>query len=640
MLDKVGRYRVEEKIGEGAMADVYRAYDPSIHRTLAIKVLKPEYSEIREYAVRFLREAKAAGALNHPNIVTIYDVGEVERHPYIAMELVDGKPLNDIVAEQGALPVDDVMAIGLQLADALQYAHGQGVVHRDIKPSNIMVLKDGRTVRILDFGIARMAEVADHLFAEDSLKTQIGQVLGSPRYMSPEQALGQEIDGRSDLFSVGVVLYELLSGKKAFAGASAATLALQITSQEPPPLAEAAPQVSGGLQFIVTKLMAKRPDRRFPDGAQLAEAFRREQAAVAAVRAEAEGRRRFLPLPVRAMLLVVAITAAVLGVSIATVLNRQYAGMQRMALTSGGAVASFVANNAAVSLIGNAAVPPEQRDWQPIQAFVENAAKDSNVKALRVVDADGVVRGAIDPAAIGRPDVPPDERLISRTPDQDVTVTRDGAGLRFKRVVTYGGRPAGRLDMVLSRADLEGASQLSLLLMLALAAVVLGSVGLASYIVARQFTSPIRRLRSALRDAAAGDLDFRLSHQRQDEFGELFDAYNAMATSLEEQVAAGRAALESGPSPAPAPPPAPILEGPFAPPPTEPEPEPEPEPLLARSGEAHDVSDAAEPLPPAAADDEEPLLPELDDRRGAPAAPRVDDDRTIIHVRSEHGEGR
>ena len=441
MLERVGRYRVEEKIGEGAMADVYRAYDPSIQRTLAIKVLKPEYSQIREYAIRFLREAKAAGALNHPNIVTIYDVGEVESHPYIAMELIDGHALNEIVTDKGALPPADVTAISLQLADALSYAHGQGVVHRDIKPSNIMVLKDGRTVRILDFGIARMAEAADQLFKEESLKTQIGQVLGSPRYMSPEQALGQEIDGRSDLFSAGVVLYELLSGQKAFSGASAATLALQITSQDPPPLVEVAPTVSRGLQFIVTKLMAKRPERRFQDGAQLAEALKREEAAAAAMLAESGGQRRFLSLPVRAAMLVVAITAAVLAVSIATVLNRQYAGMQRMALTSGGAVASFVSNNVAVTLIGNAAVPADQRDWQPVQGFVENAAKDENVLAMHVIDADGVVRGARDPASLGKPDATPSgETQVSRTPDQTVTVTRDGQGLRFNRAITYGGR--------------------------------------------------------------------------------------------------------------------------------------------------------------------------------------------------------
>ena len=650
MLERVGRYRVEEKIGEGAMADVYRAYDPSIHRTLAIKVLKPEYSQIREYAVRFLREAKAAGALNHPNIVTVYDVGEVEGHPYIAMELVDGLPMNELVSAKGVLSPGDVTAIGLELADALSYAHKVGVVHRDIKPSNIMVLKDGRTIRILDFGIARMAEAADALFKEESLKTQIGQVLGSPRYMSPEQALGREIDGRSDLFSVGVVLYELLSGKKAFSGASAATLALQITTQDPPTLAEVAPASPRGLQFIITKLMAKQADRRFQDGAQLADALRREQAAAAAQLSDAEGRRQFLPLPIRAALMVMTITAVVLALAIGAVLNRQNAGMQRMALTSGGAVASFVSNNVAFQLISNASAPSDQRDWQPIQGFVENASKDPNVLSLAVVDADGVVRGARDPAAVGKPDAPPaGEKALSRTPDGEVTVTGDGEGLRFKRVIAYGGRPVGRLDMVLSRADLQGASRLSALLMMTLAAVVLGSVGAASYIVARSLSGPIRRLKAALRDAAAGNLSFRLSHQRKDEFGELFDAFNTMSANLEDRVATAHLALDAAPvrpAPQPAPPP---TDGPFARPmapaptsaspssllPTEPSAE-----LLAAApprAAAEPAKRAPRPKPPAP----DPTLAPPPTSAPPPPGPAADAgtsdaDRTVIRPRPKH----
>jgi serine/threonine protein kinase/HAMP domain-containing protein len=630
VLEKVGRYRVEDKIGEGAMADVYRAYDPSIHRTLAIKVLKPEFSQIREYAARFLREAKAAGALNHPNIVTIYDVGEVDGYPYIAMELIDGKPLNDVVSAHSHLSADDVTAIGLQLADALQYAHGQGVVHRDIKPSNIMVLKDGRTVRILDFGIARMAEAADQIFNEsDSLKTQIGQVLGSPRYMSPEQALGQEIDGRSDLFSVGVVLYELLSGEKAFSGASAATLALQITSQDPTPLGKVAPTTSRGLQFVVDKLMAKRPDRRFQSGAQLADALRREQSASEAIRAEANSIRRFLPLPVRAMLLVVTITTIVMVLSIVTVLNRQYAAMQHMALTSGTAVASFVANNAAFTLISNSAVPPDQRDWAPIQGFVQNAGKDPNVLSMSVTDADGVVRGARDVKLLGRPEPAAEkERLVSRTPDQTVTETSDKRGFRFRRRILYGDHPVGEIDLLLSRADLRSTAALSQLLMVVLALVTLGSVGGASYVVARNLASPIRRLRAALADVASGDLSFRISHSRKDEFGDLFEAFNLMAAQLEERMAdamapmPARAVVTSED--------APLTEGPFARPEAPASSEVlAPVEVLPSKSQPAGVASARSPrkrTPPAASD--APVA--------ASEGPQDDADRTIIRARRPH----
>ncbi|MEO6338780.1 MAG: serine/threonine-protein kinase, partial [Caulobacteraceae bacterium] len=190
MLELIGRYRIQERIGEGAMADVYRAHDPSINRSLAIKVLKAEFRQNAEYSTRFLREAKAAGALSHRNIVTIYDVGEIDGYPYIVMELLDGDPLNEVMQRIGKFPADQVMSIGQQLSDALRYAHALGVVHRDIKPSNIMF--DGRdgSIKLLDFGIARIKEV-EGLLETDSLKTQIGQVLGTPRYMSPEQALGE-----------------------------------------------------------------------------------------------------------------------------------------------------------------------------------------------------------------------------------------------------------------------------------------------------------------------------------------------------------------------------------------------------------------------------------------------------------------
>ena len=555
MLERVGRYRVQELIGEGAMADVYRAFDPGINRTLAIKILKREFRQNREYSGRFLREAKAAGALNHPNIVTVYDVGEVDGYPYIAMELIEGRTLNAVVRERGKLGTGEVVGIGVQLADALRYAHSLNVVHRDIKPSNIMLLPDGQSIKILDFGIAHVTE-GEGYDEDDGLKTQIGQVLGSPRYMSPEQALGRDLDGRSDLFSAGVVLYELTTGRKAFSGVSPATLAIQITQQEPPSLSDVASDAPRGLQFIINKLLAKRPERRFRDGAQLAEALRREQAAFNAVRAEAQTKRRYLPLQVRTTLLVVSITAIALGASIGTVLVRQQASMQQLAVTFGSATAAFVANNAALRAADNATLPPEQRDWLPTQAFVEAAAADPNVRQLTVVDADGIVRGSKTPALIGsrfHPAGP--ERRVGGVGGDAVSETADGAGLRFKRTITYAGRPYGEVDLVLSRAGLRSVADLSRLLMGLLGLVTLGSVGLASYIVARTLAAPIRRLKEALTDAAAGDLDFRISHHRKDEFGELFDAYNLMSSNLEEQMAAteGYALEEGGERSAPAP---------------------------------------------------------------------------------------
>ncbi len=547
----VGRYELRELIGEGAMAEVWRAHDPSIDRVLAIKLLKPEYRRNPEYVTRFLREAKAAGALAHPNIVTIYDVGEADGYPYIAMELLEGEPLDTTQAKVGKLPVETVLAIGQQLASALSYAHLSGIIHRDIKPSNIMIGRDGRSVKILDFGIARVADADATVIMGDQLKTQIGQVLGTPRYMSPEQALGQAIDGRSDLFSVGAVLYEAVTGEQAFSGTNAAALALQITQQNPPPIANVEPHCPGGLRFIIEKLLCKRPERRFADGAELGRALAREAKAYDAVRADNAARGRYLPLQVRLTLAMVAITACALVLSISTVLDRQYKAMERMAISSGSSIAAFVASNAALPSVENAATAPEERDWTPIQAFIAAAAQDQSVRWLTMIDADGVIRGASDPKLLGtRYAAPVGEPVVQK--NKNVTVTEiklnDGRqGFRFTHPILYAGGTFGMIEVSISKAELQAAATTSRNLMIGLGALILAVVGAISFTVAKLLGRPLQRLNRAFRDAAMGDLDFRISHGRRDEFGELFDGFNLFTAAVQDRLEA--AERPAGPAP-------------------------------------------------------------------------------------------
>ena len=538
MLEFVGRYRIEDRIGEGAMADVYRAFDPHIARPLAVKLLKREFLKDRQYADRFLREAKAAGALSHPNIVTIYDVGEVEGTPYIVMELLDGRPL-DQVLQGGALDAATTLRIGIQLAEGLAFAHSQRVVHRDIKPSNIVLAPDGRSVKLLDFGIAR---VGDLLFDAESVRTQAGQVLGTPRYMSPEQALGGEIDGRSDLFSLGVVLYEMLSGRRAFPGGSSATLAIQIVQRDPEPLATVAPATPGGLQFIVSKLLSKQPERRFADGNQLADAMRKELAALTAVGAEAQAQAQhsYLPIQLRLPILLGVITALLLIGAIWTVLSKQYDAMEEVALASGNAISSFVASNAALRAVENATLPAEKQDWAPVEAFVRGATDDPAIRRIVVVGADGVVRASSDAALRGRPYAAPTAgEIIARRPGLTITSQTVGNGpgvFRFVRPIVYAGRSFGQVDVEVSKSALDRAAQLAQIMMAALGLVTLGGVALTSYLGARALAVPIRRLKAALLDVARGNLDFRISHTRRDEFGELFDGFNLAAGALQERI--------------------------------------------------------------------------------------------------------
>jgi serine/threonine-protein kinase len=535
----VGRYQLNERIGEGAMADVYRAFDPEIGRALAIKLLKPEFRQSEECCARFLREARAAGALSHPGIVTIHDVGECDGDPYIAMELLDGEPLDELLRCKGPFEAEHLLSIGLQLAEAFAYAHGLGVIHRDIKPSNIIVSRDGYSAKLLDFGIARVVEAHPSLDREN-LKTQIGQVIGTPRYMSPEQAQGLPLDGRSDLFSLGVVLYEMATGVVAFPATTAASLALQITMTDPEPIASRAPSCPRGLQFIIEKLLAKRPEKRFADGAQAAAALRREQAGLTAVLAEGQTHARWLPIEARMTLIMTGVTAAALIVGVQAMLSRQYAAMERVALTSGSTIAEFVASNAALSAVENATLPPAQQDWAPIAAFVTAASHETEVKGMTVVDAGGVIRGASDQRLIGqRYRAPAGEAAIRSGADERVTSARladGGDGFRFTRPILYAGRPFGTVDLTLSKAMLERTNSLSTMLLAGLAALILLVVAATSFLVARALVSPIRRLRDGLDAVAAGDLDLRISHRRADEFGDLFDRFNRLVGQLDQPV--------------------------------------------------------------------------------------------------------
>ncbi len=263
MISQLGRYEVLGELGQGAMGVVYKARDPLIDRVVAIKTINLGLAmdEKEEYEGRFYQEAKAAGRLNHPNIVTIYDVGKSGDVAYIAMEFLEGRELRDIMNERGVLPVEQVLDVTAQVALGLQYAHEHGIVHRDVKPSNIMLVRDGHA-KITDFGIARMASSA--------VRTQTGMVLGSPKYMSPEQVMGKEIDQRSDIFSLGVMLYEMLTGHAPFDGENVNAIMYQTLNVIPAPPNSLNPAVPEMVNFIVAKALAKGLEDRYQNARDFA----------------------------------------------------------------------------------------------------------------------------------------------------------------------------------------------------------------------------------------------------------------------------------------------------------------------------------------------------------------------------------
>lgn len=258
--ERLGRYEVVSVLGRGAMGIVYRGYDAQVGRPVALKTIHADLlrgRDAEDWRQRFAREARAAGRCLHPNIVTLFDVGEAEGVPYLAMEYVVGRALDDFLGS-GA-PFDAPTAVGIvaQVLDALGAAHAEGIVHRDIKPANVLVLDGGR-VKVTDFGIARI-DTAD--------LTRAGTMIGTPSYMSPEQFTGDPVDARSDLFSAGVMLFELLCGRRPFAGTGTTEIMHKVLTTEPPDPVDLNPSLSPGFRPILARALAKAPGDRFPDAA-------------------------------------------------------------------------------------------------------------------------------------------------------------------------------------------------------------------------------------------------------------------------------------------------------------------------------------------------------------------------------------
>jgi serine/threonine-protein kinase len=263
----LGRYELLAELGKGAMGVVYRANDPLLDRLVAIKTVNMSFDpqEMAEYEGRFYQEAKAAGSLNHPNIVTIYDIGKTGNIAYMAMEFLQGEELRSLMSTGRPLAAARSVEITAQVAEGLAYAHQHGVVHRDIKPANVMLAVTG-LAKITDFGIARMRSA--------EVKTQTGIVLGSPRYMSPEQVAGKRAEPRSDIFSLGVILYEMLTGKPPFTGEDVTSVMFQIMNLVPPPPSSINTRVPEILDFIVAKAIAKSLDDRYSSAEEFAKDLR------------------------------------------------------------------------------------------------------------------------------------------------------------------------------------------------------------------------------------------------------------------------------------------------------------------------------------------------------------------------------
>ncbi len=545
---QVGRYRLHSRLGRGGMATVYRAHDPDIGRDVAIKFLHASLCADEECRTRFLREARAAGSLSHPNIVVVHDVGEIEGRPFMAMELIEGQPLSDLLEGGKQLSLRDTVLIGLQLARALEYAHARGVVHRDIKPGNIMLLQSGPAaaagagssgsatgtssprIKVTDFGIAHI---------DDGLPqqhTQVGAVIGTPHYMSPEQARGEKLDGRSDLFAAGIVLYQALTGARPFQGQNLVAVAQQIATVEPPAVSSRRADVPASLRRVVERCLQKLPAQRFESVAELASALRRVLAEMD-LSAQEKAKPRIVPLRVKWAAMMAGIVALVMGLTAAVITQRQYGALMNQASDYGASLARFIAAQNASAVLGE--------EWEAVDVSVQELMKTGSFERITVIDSTGVVRAATQAAGVGQRYVPvaspqaglsgePLEPRIGGVAASRYT-TPEGSVLGFDAPVVYRDKQVGRVALGIPERPLAEVARLSMILMAVLALITVLAVAVAMYFVANWFAQPIRLVVESMGELAKGHYTHRIGEQRKDEFGQLFTAFDHLALAVQQR---------------------------------------------------------------------------------------------------------
>lgn len=517
--DGIGRYELGEEIGRGNMAVVYRAFDPRLQREVAIKLLQPEFARDEHYREDFLTEAHAAGRLAHPGIVVIYDVGEFQGTPFIAMELLEGDTLQQRVERQGPLSAGEAVEIAVQLARALDYAHGKGVMHRDVTADNVMLAGEGRRPKLTDFGIAKLRQPGPGGGTKDD------KIVGTPNYMAPEQVSGGPVDGRTDLYALGVLTYFMLSGRLPYARDDAGASLEDILHGPARKLRPRDARTPSALIELIGTLMAKAPADRYQSGAELADDLVQIQREMESM---SRGRWR-LPLSVRWPAAMGLLVAGTLVVGSALVYHQQRTAMTELVFDYGSTMVESIAAEAAEDLLLG--------DHVAVQAMVIDMQRNRQMAYLRIADRQGTVIASSERSEVGEQqrDLVSGETLAEREGLGRVARYRDGEAERFlfEAPVVYRDQRIGELALGISSAPLGNALQVSLLAMASLMVVTVLTVLAGTWVLSWRLRIPLRLLGHGLDRVAEGELDHRIRIHRRDELGELFARYNMMLEALD-----------------------------------------------------------------------------------------------------------
>ncbi len=528
MPARIGRYRIEGVLGEGATAVVYAGFDPEIERRVAIKCLHRHIADDDGYRRRFQVEARAAGHLNHPNLVTIFDTGETEDgRPYIAMERMGGESLASRVERDGLPPLPIIIDIAIQIASALEYAHGEGVVHHDIKPENIMFVDGWKQAKLSDFGIAERRELKRDGADAETMPQLIG---GTPSYMALERLEGKRADARSDLFSLGVVLFWLLTGKLPWSGTEDIKQLIAERKRHPQPGIEPRdPSTPSILIGIVRTLLAQSAEVRYQNGTEVIEDLRLAQREYERLQ-ESPLTGNIISLRVRWASMLGATLTLVLLIGLAAIYSKQRTAVNGLALDFGSSLSRMIAHESAENLLLD--------DKAATRALVEDVARNRQIHYIAITNrADSVVASTV-PGEVGK-SLPrlSDRDYVSREDDVDsyrshVSGTHGDDMLLFSTPIRYQDKTVGRLRLGVSNEPLVAAQHTTLWVIAIVLAVTLVAVIGAAYWLFRRPLILLDLLSEAMMRVARGDFRYRIRLVRSDELGRLFTAFNLMNQSL------------------------------------------------------------------------------------------------------------
>ena len=517
----LGRYRILEEVGRGATALVFRAYDPQLDRFLAIKVLRDRLARDEDYRDSFIHEARLAAQLTHPNIVTIFDVGITDGKPYIAMELLEGATLEQILKSRGKLPIKSTLAIANQLASALVYAHKQGVVHRDIKPGNILILKDKKTTKLTDFGIAQIDE---NLSRSGGLADK---VLGTPEYMSPEQILGQPVDHRSDLYSTGVLIYRMLSGLPPFIADDLGELFKQIIKNKVPELVIDNAQVKDDLKDLLRKLLQKRPEKRYQNASFLVSELR--QISNKLSKKNSAKKPFYSSLTTRWTLTMAGAVFLSMCVGLVVVYWMQYKALSDITFDYGHTVGQMIARQSSEAIVLD--------DPVGLNVLLKENAKNEQLESVVILDLSNKILASNQDQKIGKEFVKPgkDElvKVIDTTEIYQKTLSDNKELFEVSTPIYFADKKVGSLFLSFSAVSIYQVSNTTLVTMLLVMLVTLFIVSFATILLAKQTSRDYKRVADGLRKMSVGRIDARILSHKSNEAGQLFAAFNQLAAYLE-----------------------------------------------------------------------------------------------------------